>query len=57
MNYYNKLLFYFGGGLLFTWVLGLLANGIPTSQDYIVLNIIVPIVGVISLIIAYIWYK
>lgn len=57
MNYYNKLLFYFGSMCLLIWVFGLLANGIPTSTDYIILNILLPIVGVVALIIAYIWYK
>jgi hypothetical protein len=57
MGYYWKLLLLFGCGCLGVWVMGLLANGIPTSRDYIILSILIPIIGVISILICYIFNR
>lgn len=57
MNIYWKFLLLFGCGCLGIWVMGLLANGIPTSSDSIILGTIIPIMGVISILICYIFNR
>ena len=60
MSYYWKLLLFFGCSCLGLEAAGLLLlvnqNG-PLAKDQIVLHIMLPILGVVSLLICYLWHK